>query len=123
MIGQRNVILVDAAICDFEVSRRTIGGRRQCDPEMVEDMKRLAVRVPADLWRSIAWYGNTAGHTRPDGRVDVSETVRDLITRGLVQDRSAEAGYRSGHAAGRSAAYRDHMRQIAAATAASPRRK
>lgn len=78
-------------------------------------MKRVAVRIPNELWRSIAWYGSAAGLARPDGQLDVSETLRDLISRGLVGDRSREAGYRSGYREGRLAGYADQMRAMAAA--------
>ena len=86
-------------------------------------MKQLGVRLGNDLWRSIEWYGRTAGHLRPDGQVDISETLRDLISRGLVQDRSTEAGYRNGYAAGRTAGYAAFMRGLAAAAPTSARRK
>jgi hypothetical protein len=91
-------------------------------------VKRVAVRIPSELWRSIAWYGAAAGLTRPDGQLDVSETLRDLISRGLVSDRRADAGYRSGYREGRLAGYADQMRAMAAAIPAavantrSPRR-
>jgi hypothetical protein len=82
-------------------------------------MKRVAVRLPSKLWQSVAWYGRTAGLLRPDGQLDVSETLRDLISRGLVSDRSTEAGYRAGYAAGKSDGYRDFMLRVAAASTAA----
>ena len=86
-------------------------------------MKKLAVRVPAQLWASIQWYARQAGLVDAGGQLDISETVRDLLSRGLVTDRSTEHGYRSGYAAGRARAYADFMRGIAAATPTSARRK
>jgi hypothetical protein len=75
-------------------------------------MRRIGVRLPSQLWTSVQWYGRTAGLVGADGVVDISETVRDLITRGLVSDRGTEAGYRSGYCAGRSAAYADFMKRV-----------
>lgn len=83
-------------------------------------MRRLAVRVPAQLWASIEWYAKAAGLVGPDGRVDVSEAVRDLVSRGLVADRGTDAGYRSGYREGKLAAWGDHMRRITAATTTTP---
>jgi hypothetical protein len=91
-------------------------------------MKRVAVRIPSELWRSIDWYGRAAGLTRPDGQLDLSETLRDLISRGLDDRRDRAAGYKSGYREGRLAGYADQMRAIAAAMPAanagtrSPRR-
>jgi hypothetical protein len=78
-------------------------------------VRTVGLRVPSQLWKSIDWYGRTAGLVGPDGKLDISETLRDLLARGLVTDRNSESGYRNGYAAGRSAAYRDFMRQLAAA--------
>jgi hypothetical protein len=83
-------------------------------------MKRLGVRVPADMWEGIQWYAKAAGLLSPGGSLDISEAVRDLVSRGLVQERGAEAGYRSGYREGKLAAWRDHMQRIAAATRVAP---
>lgn len=75
---------------------------------------RLSIRIPTQLRASIAWYAQTTGLAH-------SEAIRDLLARGLVQDRSREAGYRAGYAAGRTAAYADLMRAAAIATKGTPR--
>lgn len=49
-----------------------------------------------------------------NGAINVSEAVRDLVVRGLVTDRTREAGYRSGYDAGRAAAYAEFMRRVSA---------
>lgn len=74
------------------------------------------MRIPSALWKSIEWYGRAANLVGPDGKLDISETLRDLLARGLVSDRSSDQGYRNGYAAGRAAAYSDFMRSVAAAT-------
>jgi hypothetical protein len=79
-------------------------------------VRTVGLRVPSQLWKSITWYGTTAGIVRPDGEIDISETLRDLLARGLNSDRSSEQGYRNGYTAGRSAAYADFMRRVGAAT-------
>jgi len=82
-------------------------------------MKKIAVRFGDDLWGSIAWYARQAGLLGPDGQPDISETVRDLVSRGLNSDRSSESGYRSGYREGRLAGYGDFMRRLAPAGAAA----
>ena len=77
-------------------------------------MRRIAARFPDRLWKSIQWYARSAGMVDPTGAVHVSEAVRDLVTRGLVTDRTHEAGYRSGYDAGRAAAYAEFMRRVGA---------
>lgn len=87
-------------------------------------MRRLGLRASDSLWSSIRWYGEVAGLVGNDGRIDISETVRDLLARGLVTDRSHEAGYRNGYNAGRVAGFAEVMRRFAAASStlsASPR--
>lgn len=77
-------------------------------------VRRVGLRLPDRLWKSVSWYGQAAGLIRTDGRLDISEAVRDLISRGLVSaDRSAEAGYRSGYREGRLAAYAEVMERLA----------
>ena len=83
-------------------------------------MRRLGLRVPDQLWASIRWYGETAGLVGANGHLDISEALRDLLARGLVSDRSSEAGYRSGYRAGRLAAYADTMRRFAGVSTAVP---
>lgn len=79
-------------------------------------MRNVGLRIPSQLWKSISWYGKTAGIVGADGEIDISETLRDLLARGLNSDRSSDQGYRSGYNAGRSAGYADFMRSVAAAT-------
>lgn len=62
--------------------------------------------------QGIAWYAKAAGLTP-------SESVRELISRGLVTDRSTESGYRNGYREGKLAAWHDHLQRIAAASAAA----
>lgn len=81
-------------------------------------MKKIAVRVGDDLWGSIAWYARQAGLLGPDGQPDISETVRDLLARGLNSDRSSESGYRSGYREGKLAGYSGFMRRVASPSAA-----
>ena len=79
-------------------------------------MRRVGVRLPDSLWRSVAWYGKVAGLVDQDGGIDISECVRDLVSRGLIADRGAESGYRSGYREGKLAAYREFMQRLAGAT-------
>lgn len=81
-------------------------------------MRTVGLRIPSALWKGVLWYGEAVGHVRPDGEIDISETLRDLIARGLNSDRSSETGYRAGYAAGRSAGYADFMRGVAMAMSA-----
>ncbi|MBX3159195.1 MAG: hypothetical protein KF773_24715 [Deltaproteobacteria bacterium] len=75
-------------------------------------MRRIGLRLPDSLWRSVAWYGKAAGLVAADGSVDISECVRDLVSRGLVSDHGRESGYRSGYREGRLAAYREFMQSV-----------
>lgn len=75
-------------------------------------MRRVGVRLPDRAWKSVALYAKAAGFFGVNGQLAISEAVRDLIARGLITDRSVEAGYRSGYSAGRLAGYAEIMRRL-----------
>ena len=77
-------------------------------------MRRITVRISDREWRSIVSHARAGGLIEPDGSPLISTALRDLIARGLApSDRSTEAGYRSGFAAGRVAGLADVMRRLA----------
>jgi len=79
-------------------------------------MRRVGLRIPSNLWSRVTAFGQAAAFVRPDGKLDVSASVRDLIERGLVIDRTREAGYRSGYREGRAAGFAAVMAAMYSAT-------
>ena len=78
----------------------------------LEAMRRVGLRLPDQLWANVRWYAEAAAIVDVDGEIDISEALRDLISRGLVSDPTAEAGYHSGYREGRLAGYGDFMRKV-----------
>ncbi len=68
-------------------------------------MRKVALRLPDHLWAELRRYGEQAGLQRGGHSIDISETLRDVLRRGLNGDRSPEAGYLSGYWEGRLAGY------------------
>jgi hypothetical protein len=75
-------------------------------------MRRVGLRLPTRLWADIRAYATHANIVDESGSIDISEAVRDLISRGLVADRSRETAYRSGYREGRLAGYKDFMVKV-----------
>ena len=69
-------------------------------------MRRVGLHLPDHLWAGVRTYAEHANVLGDDGLIEISEAVRDLISRGLVSDRSREPAYRSGYREGRLAGYR-----------------
>ena len=78
----------------------------------LETMRRVGLRLPDHLWAGVRSYAKHANIVDADGLIDISEAVRDLISRGLVSDRSREPAYRSGYREGRLAGYGEFMKKI-----------
>lgn len=75
-------------------------------------MRRIGLRLQNDLWTQVKAYGETAGLLNDHDHLDLSETIRDLIARGLSSDRTQEAGYRRGYQEGRLAGFADFMATV-----------
>ena len=79
-------------------------------------MRRVAIRLPDELWSSIRRFSIASGVSPTRGVLDISETVRVLVSRGLQLDNGELAGYRDGFREGRLAGYGDFMRRLAEAS-------
>lgn len=65
------------------------------------------------MWREVVNYARAVGTVGQDGQVDISATLRDLIRRGLADDRGQGAGYASGFQEGRSEGFAQAMLRLA----------